>query len=216
MIERSSAGKDAVARLSTAEPFETAPNDVAAPDSDQRERMLRGDWYTDDGPVLTQERDRCRRLLARFNDDGIQRDERVRVLRDLLGQCGEGSWIRPRFQCDYGYLIRLGSNCFVNYDAIFLDCAPITIGDDAWIGPRVQLLTPLHPVEDHEMRRQGWERAEPIVIGSNAWLGGGVIVCPGVTIGQNTVVGAGSVVTRDLPEGVLAVGNPARVIRELG
>ncbi|WP_228714226.1 sugar O-acetyltransferase [Prauserella endophytica] len=137
------------------------------------------------------------------------------MLRELLGEVGEGSWIMPRFQCDYGYLIRLGSNSFLNYDAILLDCASITIGDDVSIGPRVQLLTALHPVDEHGMRRQRWERAEPIVIGNNVWLGGGVIVCAGVTVGDNAVVGAGSVVTRDLPARVLAVGNPARVIRKL-
>jgi maltose O-acetyltransferase len=121
-----------------------------------------------------------------------------------------------RFQCDYGYLITIGDNSFLNYDAIVMDCAPVTIGNDVSIGPRAQLLTALHPLDDHELRRQRWETAAPITIGDNAWLGGGVIVCAGVTIGANTVVGAGSVVTRDLPDGVLAVGNPCRVVRQLG
>ncbi|MPY98453.1 MAG: sugar O-acetyltransferase [Actinophytocola sp.] len=184
--------------------------------SDQRDRMLRGEWYQDSDPVLVAERRRCQELLDRFNATTADAtDERNAILRELLGELGEGSWSMPRLQCDYGYLVRMGANSFVNYDAILLDCARITIGDDVSIGPRAQLLTALHPMDEHELRRQRWERAEPIAIGDNAWLGGGVIVCAGVTVGANTVVGAGSVVTRDLPDGVLAAGNPARVIRKL-
>jgi maltose O-acetyltransferase len=184
--------------------------------SDQRDRMLSGEWYKDSDPVLVGERRRCQSLLDRFNGTAATaEEERQALLGDLLGEIGPGSWIMPRFQCDYGNLIRMGSNSFLNYDAILMDCAPITIGDDVSIGPRAQLLTALHPLDDHEMRRQRWERAEPIAIGDNVWFGGGVIVCAGVTVGDNTVVGAGSVVTRDLPARVLAAGNPARVIRNL-
>ncbi|OLF18941.1 sugar O-acetyltransferase [Actinophytocola xanthii] len=184
--------------------------------SDQRDRMLRGEWYKDSDPVLVAERRRCQSLLDTFNaTPATAEQERREILRALLGDIGDGSWVMPRFQCDYGYLVRLGSNSFLNYDAILMDCAPITIGDDVSIGPRAQLLTALHPLEDHEMRRERWERAEPIVVGDNVWFGGGVIVCAGVTVGDSTVVGAGSVVTRDLPPGVLAAGNPARVIRSL-
>lgn len=121
----------------------------------------------------------------------------------------------PRFQCDYGSNISIGSNSFLNYDAILLDCAPITIGDDVSIGPRAQLLTALHPMDDHRARRERWETASPVSIGNNVWLGAGVIVCPGISIGDNSVVGAGSVVTRDVPDHVFAAGNPCRVIREL-
>ncbi|MFD4181237.1 sugar O-acetyltransferase, partial [Rhodococcus sp. NPDC058514] len=137
------------------------------------------------------------------------------ALDQLLGSIGEGSWIMPRFQCDYGSLITIGTNSFLNYDAILMDCAPITIGNDVSIGPLAQLLTALHPMADHEARRQRWESAAAIVIGDNVWLGGGVIVCPGVTIGDNTVIGAGAVVTKDVPPHVFAAGNPCRVIREL-
>nr|WP_042182374.1 sugar O-acetyltransferase [Kibdelosporangium sp. MJ126-NF4] len=184
--------------------------------SDQKERMLRGELYKDSDPVLIAERRDCQALLDDFNasrsGDHVLRQ---RILAKLLGGIGEGSWIMPRFQCDYGYLIRMGNNSFLNYDAIVMDCAPVTIGDDVSIGPRVQLLTALHPMADHEARRQRWETAAPITIGDNVWMGGGVIVCPGVTIGSNTVVGAGSVVTRDLPEKVFAAGNPCRVIKQL-
>jgi len=179
--------------------------------------MLRGELYQDSDPELVAERRRCQSLLDRFNATVSGEDSQRRaVLSSLLGSLGEGSWIMPRFQCDYGHLITLGSNSFLNYDAIVMDCAPVTIGNDVSIGPRAQLLTALHPLDDHELRRQRWETAAPITIGDNAWLGGGVIVCAGVTIGSNTVVGAGSVVTRDLPSGVLAVGNPCRVVRSLG
>lgn len=160
--------------------------------TDHRTRMLRGEWYKDSDPVLVAERQHCQSLLDRFNRADSER--RQAVLRDLLDHAG--------------HLIRLGANSFLNYDAILMDRAPITIGDDVSIGPRAQLLTALHPLDDHELRRQRWERAEPITIGDNVWFGGGVIVCPGVTVGDNTVVGAGSVVTRDLPRGV-------RVLREL-
>lgn len=179
--------------------------------------MLREELYQDSDPELVAERRRCQSLLDRFNGTGSGEDaQRRAVLSELLGSIGEGSWIMPRFQCDYGYLISIGDNSFLNYDAIVMDCAPVTIGNDVSIGPRAQLLTALHPMDDHELRRQRWETAAPITVGDNAWLGGGVIVCAGVTIGANTVVGAGSVVTRDLPDGVLAVGNPCRVVRPLG
>jgi maltose O-acetyltransferase len=115
---------------------------------------------------------------------------------------------------DYGYQTSIGPGTFINSGSVILDVGRVTIGADVQIGPNVQLLTPTHPL-DPEVRRSGAEAAEPIAIGDNAWLGGGVIVCPGVSIGRDTVVGAGAVVTRDLPSGVLAVGNPARVIRSL-
>lgn len=181
-----------------------------------RELMLSGELYADSDPELVEMRKACQRLLDRFNATAADDDDlRTAVLRDLLGDIGDGSWIMPRFQCDYGAHITIGANSFLNYDAILLDCAPIAIGDDCSIGPRVQLLTALHPVDDHRARRARWESAAPIVIGDNVWFGGGVIVCPGVTVGRNTVVGAGSVVTRDLPDHVFAAGNPARVIRRL-
>jgi len=183
---------------------------------EQKNLMLSGDLYRCDDPELVAERLRCQQLLDKFNTTGAGEDlQRRSILADLLGGIGEGSWIMPRFQCDYGYLIRLGRNSFLNYDCIAMDGASITIGDDVSIGPRSQILTALHPMTDHELRRNRWETAAPVAIGNNVWLGAGVIVCPGVTIAANTVVGAGSVVTRDLPEKVFAAGNPARVIKPL-
>ena len=175
----------------------------------QRERMLSGEPYRADDPELMAARSAAQRVLAEFNAGESD------VLHRLLGSLAEGSEILPRFQCDYGTQIAIGAGCFVNYDAIFLDCATITIGDNVSIGPRAQLVTALHPVDDHESRRAGWESAAPILIGDNVWLAAGVIVCPGVTIGDNTVIGAGSVVLDDVPARVLAAGNPCRVIRRL-
>jgi len=181
-----------------------------------RERMLAGDLYiADDDPQIAADHVRAMRLLEEFNRSAPDSPaERERLLRQLLGTLGEGSVIRPPFYCDYGYQTHLGARSFANFGLVALDVARITIGEDVQIGPNVQLLTPTHPIEA-ELRRAKWEAARPITIGNNVWLGGGVIVCPGVTIGDDTVVGAGAVVVRDLPARVVAVGNPARVIRHL-
>ncbi len=182
---------------------------------EQTARMLRNEWYLDE-PDLREARLRCWRLLDRFNATRADEDEERRLLLDrLVARRGEDAVVMPRFQCSYGSQITLGARSFVNHDGLFMDDAVIRIGDDVRIGPRTQLLTALHPVEDHERRREGWERPLPISIGSNAWLGGGVIVCPGVAIGENAVIGAGSVVIHDVPAQVLAVGNPARVVRPI-
>ena len=181
----------------------------------QRERMLAGDLYIADDPELTRESRRAAELTKAFNDSSPSDPEaRRRILAELLGSLGDGTEIRPPFYCDYGRHTHVGARTFVNFGLVALDVAPIRIGDDVQIGPYVQLLTPTHPLEPAP-RRAKWEAAEPIAIGDNAWLGGGVIVCPGVTIGMDTVVGAGAVVTTDLPPGVLALGTPARVVRSL-
>jgi maltose O-acetyltransferase len=175
--------------------------------------MLAGDLYIADDPTLVEERLRAMRLIEAYNrspSDGFA--ERRRILGELLGAFGADSEIRPPLYCDYGYHLRVGARTFVNFGLVALDVAAITIGDDVQIGPHVQLLTPTHP-GDAEARRAKWEAARPITIGSNVWLGGGVIVLPGVRIGDNTVVGAGAVVTKDLPPDVIALGNPARIIR---
>jgi maltose O-acetyltransferase len=182
----------------------------------QRERMLAGDLYIADDPELGRESLRAAELTKAFNESSpADPAERRRILRELLGSLGEGAEIRPPFYCDYGRHTHVGAGTFVNFGLVALDVAPIRIGDDVQIGPYVQLLTPTHPLEP-ALRRAKWEAADPIAIGDNVWLGGGVIVCPGVTIGADTVVGAGAVVTSDLPAGVLAVGTPARVVRTLG
>ena len=181
-----------------------------------KDRMLRGELYIADDDDLAADFARAQDLLARYNRTahGAQ-GERDRILRDLLGELGEGVVIRPPFRCEYGTPITIGAGTFLNYDCLMLDGAPIRIGSACQIAARVQFLTATHPI-DPEPRRIGWESAAPITIGDNVWLSGGVIVCPGVTIGDDTVVGAGAVVTRDLPAGVVAVGVPARVLRAIG
>ncbi|WP_421742777.1 sugar O-acetyltransferase [Cellulomonas sp.] len=180
----------------------------------QYERMVAGDWYEADAQIqeLTAAAQARAERFAQAVKDGA--DDAVDRLRELLGSLGEDTWIRPPLYVDYGVHLHVGARTFANFGLVALDVAPIHIGDDVQIGPNVQLLTPIHPV-DPEPRRNKLEAAKPITIGNNVWLGGGAIVCPGVTIGDNTVVGAGAVVTKDLPANVVAVGNPARVIKEI-
>lgn len=181
----------------------------------ERAKMLRGELYLASAPELVAARARARRLFTRFNaSDPESIATRRELLVDLLGEIGSDGSIEPPFYCDYGTQITLGARTFVNFGAVFLDPARITIGDDVQIGPNVQLLTADHPL-DPAKRAAGPELARPITIGARVWLGGGVIVCPGVTIGADSTIGAGSVVTRDLPAGVVAAGNPCRVLRAL-
>jgi maltose O-acetyltransferase len=175
----------------------------------EKQKMLAGELYLVDDPELIADRQRCEALLRRVNDE---RDEAA--FDELLGSVGVDAWVRTPFYCDYGYNISLGTNVFINYNCVLLDCAPIVVGHRAQLGPAVQLLAADHP-RDPAQRRAGLEFAKPIDIGPNAWLGGGALVCPGVSIGANSVIGAGSVVTRDIPANVVAVGNPCRVLRKL-
>ena len=164
-----------------------------------------------DDPELIAAQARAQELVERFNATPHARpDERRRLLESLLGRLGEDAVVQAPFHCDYGMNISIGARSFVNYGCVFLDPAPVTIGESCQIAAGVQLVTATHPLEA-EARREGWETAHPVVLGDNVWLGSGVIVNPGVTIGDNTVVGAGAVVTRDLPAGVVAHGVPARV-----
>src|SRR3954451_3293047 len=180
-----------------------------------RERMLVGDWYIAEDPENARRAQRAVGLADAYHRAAVvDETSAVPLLAELLGQLGEGAFIKPPLYVDYGEHISVGAGTFVNYNLVALDVAPIRIGADCQIGPNVQLLTALHPV-DPGPRRARWEAADPITIGDNVWLGGGVIVLPGVTIGDNTVVGAGAVVTKNLPADVLAVGNPARVVRPL-
>jgi maltose O-acetyltransferase len=181
----------------------------------EREKMLAGDLYLGMDPELVEMRGRTRQLLAAYNSTRQDRlPEREKLLRSLLGRCGKNVWVEPPFYCDYGSHIFLGDGVYLNFNCVFLDCARIDIGENVKFGPCVQLYAAHHPVPAAE-RIKGPELASPIKIGKNCWIGGGVIVCPGVTISENTTIGAGSVVVRDIPADVLAGGNPCRVIRRL-
>jgi maltose O-acetyltransferase len=180
-----------------------------------RERMLAGELYISDDPESERIAKQALRLADRYYRAVVDDEAGAReILAELVGSLGEGAFVKPPLFVDYGENLHIGARTFVNYNLTALDVATITIGEDCQLGPGVQLLTPTHPV-DPQPRRDKLEAAEPIVIGDNVWLGGGVVVCPGVTIGDNTVVGAGAVVVRDLPANVVAVGNPARVVRRI-
>ena len=197
--------------LADPEPLDRSPQAMRA-----RERMTSGERYLGDDPVLVADRERAYRLTLRLNTLPTGEDAARRaVLAELFGTLGEGASLVPPLRVDYGYNVHLGDRSFVNFDAVMLDVAPITIGADCQLATRVQLLTATHPI-DAVARATRFEWGEPITLEDEVWLGGGVIVLPGVTIGARTVVGAGAIVTRDLPAGVVAAGNPARVLREIG
>lgn len=179
----------------------------------EKAKMLAGELYNGADPELSAARSRARDLMAEINRAPSTEAE-LALLRQLMGHLGDNSVIRPPFHCDYGSNIRIGRNAFINFSCVFLDCAPIEIGDDLQMAPAVQLYTPEHPL-DPAVRRSGLEYARPIRIGNNVWIGGGAIILSGVTIGDDCVIGAGAAVTRDIPAGSVAVGNPARVVRRL-
>ena len=176
---------------------------------------MAGDLYLADDPELEAALQLATELADRYHKQVLAKDPSATdTLHQLFGEVGEDIWIRPPLYVDYGTNIYIGPRTAINFNLTALDVAEIRIGADCLIGPNVQLLTPTHPV-DPEPRRAKLEAAQPITLGDNVWLGGGVIVCPGVTIGENSVIGAGSVVTKDIPANVVAVGNPARVIRSI-
>jgi maltose O-acetyltransferase len=175
----------------------------------EKEKMLAGELYDSRDPELVEERKRCRKLCKSLI--GSQDNERHQILADLLGYRTD-AWVEPPFFCDYGYNLSLGEKVYFNYNCIVLDVNRVEIGDNVLFGPAVQIYTAMHPKDAHE-RRKGLEFAIPVNIGSDVWIGGGAVICPGVTIGNGTVIGAGSVVTRAIPAGVFAAGNPCRVVR---
>jgi maltose O-acetyltransferase len=176
--------------------------------------MLAGQLYDPLDPELVVARDRARDLCQDLNATReADQEVRRRILTELFGKGGESVWMQPPFFCDYGSNILLGERVFFNFNCVVLDVCRVTIGDYTLFGPAVQIYTATHPMNAELRRRQ--EFAKPIDIGSDVWVGGGAIICPGVKIGSRSVIGAGSVVTRDIPEGVFAAGNPCRVIREI-
>ena len=180
----------------------------------ERQKMLAGELYDPLDAELAADRVRARDLLQAFNATReADADARRRLLDELLGSCGEDVTVQPPFYCDYGRNITLGRRVFFNFNCVVLDVCAVRIGDFTLCGPAVQIYTAMHPLD--AASRRGREFGTPVEIGSDVWIGGGAIICPGVTIGSGTVIGAGSVVTRNVPEGVFAAGNPCRVVRRL-
>ncbi|KRM72171.1 sugar O-acetyltransferase [Lacticaseibacillus brantae] len=181
----------------------------------ERDNMLAGKLYIADDEELRRVSHKGKRL-ARLLSQTTEEDGEIRfaIMKQLFKSVGEGSYIEPPFHTDYGAHTTIGKNFYANYDAIFIDTAPITIGDNVMFGPRAGLYTAGHPI-DAAIRNEQLEYGYPIVIGNNVWLGGNVVVNPGVTIGSNVVIGSGSVVTKDIPDNVVAVGNPAHVLRPI-
>lgn len=183
--------------------------------SSNKEKMLRGDYYLSWDEELVRERERAKDILHDFNATKPSlRQEREELVKKLFGKIGKNSWIESPFNCDYGSNISAGDNLYINANCQILDCAAISIGSNVLIGPNVGFYPPEHAFNSDD-RAAGYERALPITIGNNVWIGGGVTILGGVTIGANSIIGAGSVVVKDIPAGVLAVGNPARVIKTI-
>lgn len=182
----------------------------------EKEKCRAGELYdAAHDPELLSERLRCQELCAEYNrlDPGMA-ENREKLLRELLGRAGDGLLIEQPFHCDYGYNIEVGEKFYANFNCVILDEADVRFGDNVFIGPNCAFYTAIHPL-DAEMRRLGLESARPISVGDDVWIGGNVVVLPGVNIGSGCVIGAGSVVTKDIPAGFLAFGNPCRVIRKL-
>ncbi|HYC46401.1 MAG TPA: sugar O-acetyltransferase [Burkholderiales bacterium] len=180
----------------------------------EREKMLSGELYDPFDPELVRARERARDLCWQLNATrDAEQDTRKRILRELFGVGGDTVWMQPPFFCDYGTNIELGTRVFFNFNCVVLDVCSVRIGSFALFGPAVQIYTAMHPLSAKLRREQ--EFAKPVEIGPDVWVGGGAIILPGVRIGSETVIGAGSVVTRDIPERVFAAGNPCRVIREI-
>ena len=176
----------------------------------EKEKMLAGELYRATGPDITADALRADRLLRAYNATGTEEDaRRSALLHELLGSVGQSTTVRSPVYCDYGYNIHLGNEVFLNFGCVFLDVVRIAIADGCKIGPYVQVLSADHP-RDPALRKQRLENGKPIAIGENVWIGGGAIILPGVTIGNDAIIGAGSVVTRDVPPRATVVGNPAR------
>lgn len=181
----------------------------------EKEKMISGALYKPTDPELVQDRDKARSIFRKINSMPEEaKEERNQLFYSLFGNCGENLWIEPPFYCDYGYNITLGKNVFMNFNCCILDVAPVTIGDNVFIAPNVQLYAATHPI-DAKTRISGVEYGEAITIGNDVWIGGNVTICPGVKIGNGVVIGAGSVVTKDIPDNVVVAGNPARVIKNI-
>lgn len=181
----------------------------------EKEKMISGQWYSPEDDFLKNDRKKVKALCQRYNLlFPEQTYEKRNLLSEILADAGNESVVEPCFFCDYGYNIFFNGFVYVNHNSVFLDCAKIEIGDNTYIGPNCGFYTAIHPIEASE-RVRGLECAKPIKIGEKVWIGGNVTVLPGVTIGDRAVIGAGSVVTKDIPSDVVAVGNPCRVVKNI-
>jgi len=181
----------------------------------EKQKMLAGELYLADDPELLTDNKRSSRLLRMYNSTTEEQlEQRQQILHELFAQVGPNVTIVPPFHCDYGSNIYAGDRLYLNYGCVILDCNTVHIGENVMCAPYVQIYTAYHPT-DPQIRLAGQELAAPIKIGDNVWIGGNAIICPGVTIGDHTTIGAGSVVVKDIPDNVVAVGNPCRVIRYL-
>lgn len=181
----------------------------------EKEKMIAGELYDPLDPQLSEERLRTRLLLKALNDSAENEPEkRLQILKELIPHAGDGLWLQPPFYCDYGTNITAGDKVFFNFNCVVLDVMQVTIGSRTLFGPNVQIYTATHPL-DHVERASGLEYAKPVSIGEDVWIGGSAVICPGVFIGDRSVIGAGSVVTKNIPADVFAAGNPCRVIRPL-
>lgn len=181
----------------------------------EKEKMLAGDLYDALDKQLSDDRLRTRLLIKRLNDTREDEVEgRAVILKELIPHAGAGLWLQPPFYCDYGTNMRIGEKVFFNFNCVVLDVTYVTIGSRSLFGPNVQIYTATHPI-DFKVRASGLEYAKPISIGDDVWVGGSAVICPGVVLGDRCVIGAGSVVTKDIPSDVFAAGNPCRVIRAL-
>lgn len=181
----------------------------------EKQKMLAGELYLAADPQLVSERKRSRHLTKMYNDTTEEDlERRSQIIKELFGEAGSGIEIEPPFYCDYGSNIYTGDRFYANFGCVILDCNTVHIGQDVMLAPYVQIYTAYHPTEPN-LRLADLEYAAPVKIGDNVWIGGGAIICPGVTIGNNTTIGAGSVVVKDIPANVVAVGNPCRTMRHL-
>lgn len=181
----------------------------------EKNKMLAGEIYQAMDESLTQERDIVKNLTYDYNLlRRTEKEKRGELIRRILGKAGKNIWIESPFECDYGYNIEVGDNFYSNHNLMILDAAKVTIGDNVFIGPNTSVYTPCHPI-DADARNTFEEWAEPVAIGNNVWIGGSVTILPGVNIGDNVVIGAGSVVVKDIPSNSVAVGNPCKVVKNL-